>query len=164
MEWYSILLLIYILWLLLRLYIGHFGSFELPMIYFAHFYFGLCFLYWLIVIDIVEILQVGILKKYPTLLFVFGFAESSLLRSLFFSCCEWELLSGCGVQACPSRGFSCSGAWALGIGAQWLWYMGLVALQHVGWSSQTRDQTFVPCTGRQILNHWATKEVQGWHF
>ena len=30
---------------------------------------------------------------------------------------------------------------------------GLVALWYVG-SSQTRDQTCVPCTGRQTLNHW----------
>ena len=35
---------------------------------------------------------------------------------------------------------------------------GLVALQHVE-SSQTRDQTQVPCTGRQVLNHWATRDV-----
>ena len=27
-------------------------------------------------------------------------------------------------------------------------------------SSQTRDQTCVPCIGRQILNHWTTREVQ----
>ena len=26
--------------------------------------------------------------------------------------------------------------------------------------SQTRDQTHVHCIGRQILNHWATREVQ----
>ena len=37
--------------------------------------------------------------------------------------------------------------------------MGLVALQHVG-SSQTRDQTGVPCIGRWILNHWTTRQVQ----
>ena len=30
--------------------------------------------------------------------------------------------------------------------------------QHVG-SSQTRAQTHVPCIGRQILNHWATREA-----
>ena len=40
---------------------------------------------------------------------------------------------------------------------QW-WHMGSVALQHVG-SSQTRNQTHVPCTGRQILNHWTTRKV-----
>ena len=34
----------------------------------------------------------------------------------------------------------------------------LVALLHVT-SSQTRDQTSIPCLGRQILNHWTTKEV-----
>ena len=36
--------------------------------------------------------------------------------------------------------------------------MGLVALQHVK-SSQTRVQTQVLCTGRQILNHWTTREI-----
>ena len=34
----------------------------------------------------------------------------------------------------------------------------LVALWHVE-SSQTRDWTRVPCLGRQILNHWTTREV-----
>ena len=36
--------------------------------------------------------------------------------------------------------------------------MGLVALWHVG-SSRTRARTRVPCTGRRILNHCATREV-----
>ena len=36
--------------------------------------------------------------------------------------------------------------------------MGLVAPRHVG-SSQTRAWTRVPCIGRWILNHWATREV-----
>ena len=35
---------------------------------------------------------------------------------------------------------------------------GLVALRHVD-SSQTRDQTSVPRTGRQILIHCTTREV-----
>ena len=30
---------------------------------------------------------------------------------------------------------------------------------HVGSSSLTRDRTRIPCIGRQILNHWATREV-----
>ena len=38
-------------------------------------------------------------------------------------------------------------------------YMGLVALQHVG-SSWTRDGTHVPCIGKWILNHWATRKIQ----
>ena len=37
--------------------------------------------------------------------------------------------------------------------------MGLVAPRHVG-SSQTWAQTHVPCIGRWILNHCATREVQ----
>ena len=36
--------------------------------------------------------------------------------------------------------------------------MGLAAPQHVG-SSRTRAQTYVPCIGRQILNHCTTREA-----
>ena len=43
-------------------------------------------------------------------------------------------------------------------GLQQLWRTGLVALWHVG-SSQTRAQTRIPCIGRRILNHCATREV-----
>ena len=39
-----------------------------------------------------------------------------------------------------------------------MWYMEFVAPQHVE-SSQTRNRTCVPCTGGQILNHCATREV-----
>ena len=39
-----------------------------------------------------------------------------------------------------------------------LWLTGLVAPRHVG-SSQTRARTRVPCIGRQILNHCATREA-----
>ena len=42
--------------------------------------------------------------------------------------------------------------------AQQLWRTGLVALRHVG-SSRTRDRTCVPCIGRRILNHCATREA-----
>ena len=41
---------------------------------------------------------------------------------------------------------------------QLLWRMGLVALGHVE-SSWIRDQTRVSCIDRQILYHWATREV-----
>ena len=44
--------------------------------------------------------------------------------------------------------------------AQQLWRTGLVALRHVG-SSWTRACTCVPCVGRRILNHRATREVPG---
>ena len=39
-----------------------------------------------------------------------------------------------------------------------MWLTGLVAPRHVG-SSQTRARTHVPCIGRQILNHCATREA-----
>ena len=39
-----------------------------------------------------------------------------------------------------------------------MWRTGLAALRHVG-SSQTRARTRVPCIGRWILNHCATREV-----
>ena len=45
-----------------------------------------------------------------------------------------------------------------GAQAQQLWRMGLVAPWHVG-SSQSRDQTHVPCIDRRILNHCTTREV-----
>lgn len=59
----------------------------------------------------------------------------------------WVLLFrsvGCGVQ-----------------GLQWLWCGALVAPQQTE-SSQTRDQTRIPCTGRRTLNPWATREVLVW--
>ena len=43
------------------------------------------------------------------------------------------------------------------------WCKGLVSPQHVG-SSQTRDQTCVPCIGRRILNLWTTREVPSHKF
>ena len=40
-----------------------------------------------------------------------------------------------------------------------MWLTGPAAPRHVG-SSQTRARTRVPCIGRQILNHCATREAQ----
>ena len=40
-----------------------------------------------------------------------------------------------------------------------LWWMGLIAHDIWGHSSPTSDQTCAPCTGRQILNPWTTREV-----
>ena len=76
---------------------------------------------------------------------------------------RWLLL----LQSTGSRrmGFSSCSTWAQQlwltgsrVQAQQLWRTGLVALQHVG-SSQTRAQTHVPCIGRRILNHHATREA-----
>ena len=44
--------------------------------------------------------------------------------------------------------------------AQELWHGGLVHQRHVE-SSSVRDQIRVPCTGRWILIHCATREVLG---
>ena len=72
----------------------------------------------------------------------------------------------CCAQASHCGAFSCCKAWVLGCSgfsscsmwAQKLWCMGLFSLWHVG-SSQTRDQTRVPCIGRRILIHCTTREV-----
>ena len=53
---------------------------------------------------------------------------------------------------------SCCGAQAPDAQAQQLWLTGPAAPWHVG-SSQTRARTRVPCIGRQILNHCATREA-----
>ena len=45
-----------------------------------------------------------------------------------------------------------------GVWAQYLWHAGLVALHYVE-SSWTRDQTCVPCVGRQIPIQRTTKAV-----
>ena len=63
-----------------------------------------------------------------------------------------------GARASHYRGLSCCGAQAPDAQAQQLWLTGLVAPWHVG-SSQTRARTRVPCIGRQILNHCATREA-----
>ena len=57
-----------------------------------------------------------------------------------------------------SLGSRCAGFSSCGSQAQQLWLTGLVAPQHVG-SSQTSARTRVPCIGRRILNHSATREA-----
>ena len=58
---------------------------------------------------------------------------------------EWGAISLAGFNNCRTP-------------AQWLWHTGLAVPQHVE-SSQTRDQTCVPSTGRQILILCATREI-----
>ena len=64
-----------------------------------------------------------------------------------------------GVWVSHYRGLSCCGAQAPDAQAQQFWLTGLVAPRHVG-SSQMRARTHVPCIGRWILNHCATREAQ----
>lgn len=66
-------------------------------------------------------------------------------------------LNSCDSRALEHAGFSDCSRWA-----QRLRHLSLVALLHVE-SSQTRDQTCVPCIGRKILIHWTTSEVQNFH-
>ena len=69
----------------------------------------------------------------------------------------------CGAQA-YCGGFSCCRARALVTQASVvLRHAGLVAPWHVG-SSRTRARTCVPCIGRRILNHCATREAQPSNF
>jgi len=60
---------------------------------------------------------------------------------------HWQLLAAHGLLELWPAGFFCCSAQA------WL--------PHDMWdlNSLTRDRTCVPCAGRQILNHWSTKEV-----
>ena len=57
-----------------------------------------------------------------------------------------------------SIGSRCVGFSSCGIRALLLWCTGLAAPRHVG-SSWTGVWTYVPCIGRQLLNHCTTREV-----
>ena len=98
-------------------------------------------------------------------LFSFRCVGSSLL------CAGFSLVAASGgYSLLQCADFFCCGARALGAWAQQLCLAGsraqtqqlgrtgLVAPQHVG-SSRTRAQTRVPCIGRRILNHCATREA-----
>ena len=74
----------------------------------------------------------------------------------FSSCSEREPCSSCAVQTSHCGGISCCRVWALGTQASVV--LMHVAPWHVG-TSRTRDRTHVPCIGRQIPNHWTTREV-----
>ena len=43
-------------------------------------------------------------------------------------------------------------------------YLGFLVARHVGSYLPTRDWSCTPCTGRQSLNHWATREVPNEEF
>ena len=78
----------------------------------------------------------------------------------FFSCGEWGLLSSRDVQASHCGHFFCCRAWALecGLSSCGTLVSVVITSQHVE-SSQIKDGTCVLCIGRQILNHWTTREV-----
>ena len=69
----------------------------------------------------------------------------------FFGCTGSSLLHGLSLVAEGGRS---------GVRAQWPGHTCLVALRYTGSSSQTRDRTRGPRTGRQALNHWNPREGQ----
>ena len=88
-------------------------------------------------------------------LWLWGAVATLYLRCSGFLLPWLFLLGNMGSRA---RGPSRCCTWA-----QELWCAGLVALQHVG-SSWTRDRTCVSFIGRQILNHWTTRQVCLYHY
>ena len=90
--------------------------------------------------------------------FIYGCAGSSPLCEASLQLWQAGATLHCGARASHHRVFSCCGAQVSDAQAQQLWLTGPVAPRHVG-SSQTRARTCVPCSGRQILNHCATREA-----
>ena len=95
-------------------------------------------------------------------LFIYGCVGSSSLCEGFLQLRQVGATLHRGARASHYRGLSCCGAQAADAQAQQLWLTGPVAPRHVG-SSQTRARTRVPCIGRQILNHCATREALLFH-
>ena len=99
--------------------------------------------------------------------FLFGFVGSSLLCKGFSLIavsggCSWSQYLGLSRQWLLSLWSIGSAVTTAGSRAQaQLWRTGLAAPGHVG-SSWTRDQTRVPCVGRWVLIHRATREVPYW--
>ena len=91
-------------------------------------------------------------------LFIYGCVGFSFLCEGFLLLRQVGATLHRSAQASHHRGLSCCRVQATDAQAQQLWLTGLVAPRHVG-SSQTRAQTHVPCIGRQILNHCATREA-----
>ena len=90
--------------------------------------------------------------------FIFGCVGSSFPCEGFLQLRQAGTTLHRGARTSHYRGLSCCGAQAPDAQAQQLWLTGPVAPRHVG-SSQTRARTHVPCIGRQILNHCATREA-----
>ena len=92
-------------------------------------------------------------------LFTFDCIGSSFLCKGFLQLRRAGATLHRGARASHCHGLSHCGAQAPDAQAQQLWRTGLVAPWHVG-SSQTRARTRVPCIGRRILNHCATRKAR----
>ena len=91
-------------------------------------------------------------------LFIYGCVGSSFLCEGFPQLWQAGATLHRDARASHYHGLSRCGAQAPDAQAQQLWLTGPAAPRHVG-SSQTRARTRVPCIGRQILNHCATREA-----
>ena len=85
---------------------------------------------------------------------------------------RWVFVAARGLSLVAASGGSsslrCTGSKCAGLSgsraqAQQLCRKGLVAPWHAG-SSWTRTRTRIPCNGRWILNHCATREAHHWSF
>ena len=92
-------------------------------------------------------------------LFIYGCVGSSFLCEGSLQLWQAGTTLHRGARAPHYRGLSRHGAQAPDAQAQQLWLTGPAAPRLVG-SSQTGARTHVPCIGRQILNHCATREAQ----
>ena len=91
-------------------------------------------------------------------IFIFDCVGSSFLCEGFLQLWQAGATLHRGARASHRRGLSRCGAQAPDTQAQQLWLTGLAAPRHVG-SSQTGARTRVPCIGRRIPNHCATREA-----
>ena len=91
-------------------------------------------------------------RKVTFLFFIYKFIY------FIFGCVGFGPCEKHGLLLLRSTGSRWAGFSSCGAQAQQLWRTGLVAPRHVG-SSQTRARTHVPCIGRWILNHCATREA-----
>ena len=90
-----------------------------------------------------------------SLLFSSFFKFFALLRTFFMFPSFFLVYAG---SLLWDSGFFCCGAWALEQGLGTCGTQASLPPWHVG-SSRARDRTLVPCTGKQVLNHWTTREV-----
>ena len=105
---------------------------------------------------------------YPQHILVFSDTPARLhfffFNYLFIFWLRWVFVAARGLSLVMASGGH-SSLWCVGFSSRWLLlstgsrHVGLVAPRHVG-SSWTRAQTRVPCLGRRILNHCATREAQ----
>ena len=100
------------------------------------------------------------LKKKKIICFIFGYAGSLLLHAGFLQLRWAGTTLCCCVQASHCGGFSCQGAGPLGVQASVAGAQGLSCPMAV--MPQNCGRNCVSRFGRQILNHWTTREVPGW--